>query len=78
MRRDERIEITPGPGQYKLQEADRTVKNRNPAWDWQKSAGRTEQYIDQNGGPGAIEENRNFGSNLKSMTIGTRRDSKIP
>lgn len=36
--------------------------------------GRKEVSLDQNNGPGAHEEHRNFGNNSKDMTIGIKRE----
>jgi hypothetical protein len=42
VRREEKIPLGPGPGEYRHEEADGTVKNRNPACDFNKNTGRRE------------------------------------
>lgn len=61
MRRDEKIPIGPGPGEYRHEQADGTVKQRNPAWDFKSTGGRKDAVIDPEGGPGTYAVHHKFG-----------------
>ena len=66
MRREEKIPIGPGPGEYRHELADGTVMQRNPAWDFKNTSGRKEAITSPNGGPGTYNHPYNFGDDSKA------------
>jgi hypothetical protein len=78
VRREKRVPITPGPGEYRPEEADGLTKPRAPEYEWHKNLGRPESIVDPDNGPGHIVDNRKFGDDIPNMTIGVRREERIP
>jgi hypothetical protein len=56
----------PGPGEYQHENADGTVKQRNPAWDFKNNIGRKEAIPELNGGPGTYDDPHQFGDDSKA------------
>ena len=78
VRREEKVPETPGPGEYRHENADGLTKERVPGYEWHKNQGRPVPVVDPNNGPGNIEDNRKFGDDANDMTIGVRREERVP
>jgi hypothetical protein len=76
VKREHKISITVGPGEYSPEEADPHVFEHHRVTAF--SNGRKEVVHDPANGPGTHEEHRNFGSDTKKMTIPIKREHKIP
>ena len=61
VRRDEQVSRSPGPGEYKHENADGLTKNRAPGYDWSKSPNRFSTKDDPNNGPGSNANLMNWG-----------------
>jgi hypothetical protein len=46
VRREEKIPIGPGPGEYKPEVADSAVRERSPAWEFKNQTGRKDSVAD--------------------------------
>ena len=77
LKRDFKIPVTPGPGEYKHDKADPIVYEHHRQTEFFHN-GRKEVKIDAENGPGTHDEHRNFGYDSKDMTIGLKKDHKIP
>ena len=77
-RREERIPLGPGPGEYKHESADDLVHLHNPAWEFNKQTGRKDAVADPSRGPGTYDDHYKFGDDSKAQEFGVRRDDKTP
>jgi len=66
VRREERIPLGPGPGQYKHEDADGITRQRNAAWDFRNQTGRKDAVADPTRGPGTYDDNYKFGDDSKA------------
>ena len=71
-KREEQVQVTLGPGQYQHEEGDGLTKNRAPMA--LISPAKDPSPIQATIGPGAYEEYNNIVNNMRSWTIGEKRE----
>jgi hypothetical protein len=65
-----------GPGEYNPDTANQLVKPNVPITDFNRYVARQYLKVDASNGPGSQSPSKEFGYNLKQMTIGEKR--RIP
>jgi hypothetical protein len=73
-KRENKVEVSPGPGDYSIEKADSLTHAKSVIIDLSSILGRPISKVDPNNGPGTYNIEPNFGSDIKKITIGLRRD----
>lgn len=60
-RRDEIIQITPGPGTYSPEKSNHLTLASSPAFDFSKQPERPDMKVQNLNGPGSYDTHHNFG-----------------
>ena len=80
VKREKPIAKTAGPGEYDVDKAQDTIRAKSPNIRINKQ-GRPDNFTrpqaDKDLGPGAYRTQRNFGEDLKPVTMGAKREKPI-
>ena len=75
-KRSGKVFVSPGPGEYSIEKADRLTKSQSFVTKISSRLGRLSKQPDQANGPGTYNIESGFGRDLNQMTIGKRQESK--
>ena len=79
-KRETRAERTAGPGEYDHEKADAVTKSKTPNINMGSSPSRPKSLAqggDVDVAPGQYDDGKRWNSNVKSMTIGEKRETRI-